>query len=365
MMSATENQVFQPDLFCVQKPVFMPVAVAAESGALEVLRNFYTVTEKMVRRLEEPKPAPINSKIVIVHGQSEAFVLKGFELEKFLPLKLEQIEGRLRLVAELRREARLPFPEIIPSIRGRLAVEDGHSLYYLMRYENGGAYYPHKDEQDIDAVAACIGKLYEVLRPLSRKLDMPRRKYFESNEIRTFELLQRAASNGSLDPSAQSYWPVFRKQYEMAYKEFSKCGWSQKEPEICHIDLHPHNLLLRNSKVVGVLDFESILFGNRIACLGFSVFKLLRNYAVLTKASQAKVSQIREKFIEKLIRNKALDSGDVPLLSLGVRLENIKRFLYGFRNQNENKLRGGERMTIFGNALSGEIDFIFNQAAGS
>lgn len=365
MITAKASKFFQPDLFCAREPVFVAARAAVQRKTLDRLKGSYGFSKKMIHRFEEPEEAPINSQIVIVYTKSEPMVLKSLELCKSEPLKAKQIEYCLRLVTQLREERHIPFPKVIPAVDGKFAASREGCLYYLMRFENGEAHYPHKDKRDIHAVAANIGKLYGVFRQLRDAFVLPQRRYFEPDEIQIVNRLQKAASNRKLNSKARCYWPAFQKQYEIAYKEFFKRGWSQKKSELCHIDLHPHNLLLRDFNVVGILDFESVLLGNRIACLGFSVFKLLRNYAALTKGSQSTMAQLRGIFLEELIQNKALDTEDVPLLSLGARLENIKRFLHGFRNQNEDNLCGGERMPIFGRALSGEIDYIFGEAASS
>jgi len=54
------------------------------------------------------------------------------------------------------------------------------------------------------------------------------------------------------------------------------------ETGVVHIDLHPHNLLLRGDKPVCILDFDSLMIGPVKIMLGFSGYKLLRQVVCFT-----------------------------------------------------------------------------------
>jgi len=50
---------------------------------------------------------------------------------------------------------------------------------------------------------------------------------------------------------------------------------------LCHIDMHPHNLIVRDGRVVAILDYASYLTAPVEVMIAFNVFKLLRQSAAI------------------------------------------------------------------------------------
>lgn len=124
-----------------------------------------------------------------------------------------------------------------------------------------------------------------------------------------------------------------------------------------HTDLHPLNLLLRQGRVVAVLDFEDVAVAPRAVGSGFALLKLGRE-ALSRMAPAAR----REGARDLVARWRAADPVSAPFVAAGARrrvLANIATILDAWR------LRGDISMN---HGLAGQIeslaeaDFLFDRA---
>lgn len=349
MSVAQRVRLFEPDLFSdVRKPRFEEIDPRRAEPVFPVLETCYGIPRARVESIRSV-PNCLNSELWLIRTGPKRLFLKKRQAASF-----GFIEDLLRELRTLRSAGGDAFPELHPAVNGGYSVVRDDSVYYLMQDADPDAQYAAGGEAGL---GEAVGRAVTALKTLRVK-GLNSRRYFTDAEQKKFSDLKQAASDGRLSPRVEPYWESFRRHYETVLEECKKSGWLRDADETCHIDLHPHNLLVEDSRLVRVLDLESIQRAHRPACLGFFVFKALRNQAVL-KGSRNDTARLRGSLVEGLLRSKALDASETGLLSLGARVENLKRFLAGFLNVDP--LEGGPRLPIFGKALAGEIDAVFSE----
>ncbi len=348
--------LFQNDIFSKPAVKFIPLKDSAlEKEVWAVLKNNYTIPRASVRNLQVPRDRLVNSQLIRVETTSQKLILKRIAGNK---LDAAAQEKRLQWIHFLNQESQRNFPRLIHKRDHRFTASTQRYLWYLM-HEEEGVEYPGRSQDALISTAHGIGRLFAKFKNACPKLTSFQRAYFTPSETTIFKKLAATKNLANFTPNLRQFWPSFYLEYRKTHAEYLARGWHQFPTRPCHIDLHPHNILLRQSKFVCCLDIESIQYGNRLACLGFAVFKLLRNYAALTKVSDAVLSKTRDRFVRALIETHALTKSEVPLLVLGARVENIKRFLHGFLGQRGPRFKEGERIAIFGRAMAGEIERVY------
>lgn len=362
-VSQFSQALFQPDIFSSQEPHFLPVE---KSQNLELVLRYFSKRLGQVKIIHQPMPVCQNSRVFLIQSSNGQFVLKGIAQEE--NPDAASLSRHLQFM-DRARLAGIPFARIHPTDAGDWIVTDQRRYFYLMDFVNGQARYLGDEEQALLSVAHSIGDLFAYLRsdhgPQAAFLE---RKYFEPEEVHSLASFERTLERGEEnlpidgDP-LKEYCQNFRKEYEKIRSEFQKQEWGLSQ--LSHIDLHPHNILVKRLKVVCFLDLESIRPGNPTALIGYATFKLLRNFVALRKSKDPHISPrqiqgIRNHFIAELIRSGGIAEEEVRLLSLGAQAENMKRLLNIFKNADQKK-KWGDRFRIFSNALAGEIDWIFNR----
>lgn len=321
---------FRSDIFTVPSPKMKSVHRPLWREIEGVLDRYYDHIAGKIDGIDQVDSNEINSNNFRIQTESGIYILKRIQGLSLADRKA--LKTRISLANKARKK-RILFPLLHKSATGDYVTKTKKSSWMLMDFIEGAHF--DGSESSLYRIGLEEGKLFSFLgkQQLEDRRVLEKRNYFTAGERKIFGMLNTAIEAGKFNSRIPveydfiRYWPVYKKHYNELYRLWK--GLWDMAPVLCHIDIHPHNVLLTSSGSVFFLDMDSLLYGNRIASIGYSIFKLMRNLVFTKKRSisQARINMIRKKLISFIINGGALKKNEILLLSHGARLEIIKRVL--------------------------------------
>lgn len=273
-------QLFSPDLFSDPVPRFAPVSQAEADVIGSVLIEAYGARVGPVERLRRSGAIEVNSKNFAVDARRGRFLLKRLDAGKDLAAASEQLALQRWLA-----EQGLPVPSVVPGAKGELIVFGSGASWCLFDFVEGE--YFSGDEASLEPTARVIGSLMAACGRASA-LGIVATAGVEYPSPDDVGVLLRRASDRRADWAdlfGVEEAALLEDEWEFVGVIAERLAAPHGPPRgeasrICHIDLHPHNLLLRGGRVVAVLDPDSYLRQPPQIALAFATYKLLRQHVV-------------------------------------------------------------------------------------
>ena len=226
---------------------------------------------------EQSDALGINSNNFRLKTTKGAFVLKRWS-DQAKPL---DVQNTLAIMAWL-ASRQLPVPAPVKLQQDSFSLSIGSGTWSLFPFVEG-AYFSGADD-DLRSAAEATGRLMETLAPLPAAClpsEGPEQMTAADGELlrlvkdssKTWDELLGAEHAELLALS----WPVLMAEWEALTAKNIVSGRIQA----AHFDLHPHNLLVTEGKVVALLDFEACKVMPIGFALGFAALKQCRQAMTL------------------------------------------------------------------------------------
>jgi len=274
--------LFSPDLFSNSIAKYDLVLDDKSHTAKNIIHNHYKLINFENFKILKLNGIEINSNNFYLKGQNKSYILKKLNKEEDLNLVNNQL-----LLTNWLSTQNVPIPRVIsPDNSLNQLINYNDDKYYLMEFIDG-LYYEGFENSLTNSVEVILD-LFSALdsAPKIYKGKKKQIDYCFSSFMKTIEEAD----------SVRSKWKqIFGSGYELLDSSWKKIRTtfdllSQREVEfnssphgLCHIDLHPHNILMRKDKIIGILDFSSFLNSSINSSLSFGFFKLARQAAVYEK----------------------------------------------------------------------------------
>jgi len=351
--------LFSPDLFSNSIAKY-DLALYSESKTVKnIILNDYKIKNLNNYKILKLKGIEINSNNFFLKGQDKSYILKKLNKEEDLDL----INKQLQLTNWLNTQ-NIPIPKVIsPNNSLSPVVTHNDNNYYLMEFLDG--LYYEGFQNSLQNSFEVILDLFKTLEsaPKIFKFNQNKIEYCFSSFTKTIEEAESVKSKwkkifGSNYEILNSSWHKIRSTVDLLLEREDEFNSSSRG--LCHIDLHPHNILMRKDRILGVLDFASLLDSSINTSISFSLFKLARQAAVYEK-NNTNIESIFPKLIEayKLftIRGYLDDPKDFLFYS---QVEIIRRLLLIVElNINHNNKDWNNILPVQISALY-ESEFLFN-----
>lgn len=266
--------LFQRDLFATAAPDFSELTSEEARAVHEAFRRSFAHLGE-VQAVRRCGASHINSRNFLVRATGGSFVLKESSAEG-----IAATNAQLDLAEWLSRRG-LPLPMPRRTESGGWAAIDGPRAYTVLDFVEGN--YFQGGDAELSSVGAVIAALDESLRaaPPTARGSLPSYAFdTAAAAVVLAELHERRASWNSIfgDETANHVREGW-KAIAAALEESTQ--YRRRPASVVHIDLHPHNVLVRDQAVCGVLDFASFAHGDPQVFIGFAAFKLLRQSVAL------------------------------------------------------------------------------------
>jgi Ser/Thr protein kinase RdoA (MazF antagonist) len=290
---------FTPDIFSVSTPTFhvLPEAKAAQIAA--ILSEHYPDRRVDPRDIAQAGGLEINSNNFRFTDRSETFLLK----RAGMTAKRAVLNAQFQVSQTLRKRG-VPFPAAVPNLDGNVVSRDSDGTCWILTQFVDGTYFAGGRSELLN-VGKGIGLLQRHLH------DQASSDLTASNSLDAISYFQ--ASVARLFDSRQYWHEFFPEQAMMLLAEdealLEKTAarivdtlprLAQLPSEVCHFDLHPHNILVRSGKLAAFVDIDSLQINRRALAIAFSTFKLVRQHAVhlgLAVCDKAEIAEAAAEFV--------------------------------------------------------------------
>ncbi len=302
----------------------------------------------------------------------------NFKLGYDAGVALLKVVLRFDVLAELDRQvgmcrwlaaAGIPAANVIPSDGGTDLIELDVGIpckAYLQTFVDGN--YFSGAASEIAPVATAIGELMMCLTDLPDHLQLRRSRpaYFEDRERKIFSYIREMRSRWPdvFGPEnaviLEASWDRVAEAFaEVTAAEAQLCSMPQ---QVTHYDLHPHNMLLANSKITAFLDFDACYRIPAEIGIGFAASKLLKRIAVARRENSRQGTLYGDAccFFDALHRSNPKHASERPLLRLCAKAETLRRLISVCSRSIAGKEQVWHGLETHAPALE-EIDLLFQE----
>lgn len=270
---------FTPDIFSVSTPTFhvLPDAKAAQIAA--ILSEHYPDRRVDPRNIAQAGGLEINSNNFRFTDRHETFLLK----RAGTTVKQAVLNAQFQ-ISETMRKRGVPFPVAVPNLDGNVVSRGSDGTCWILTQFVDGTYFAGGRSELLN-VGKGIGLLQRHLH------DQASSDLTVSNSLDPISCFQESVAR--LFDSRQHWHEIFPEQAMMLLTEEEPLlrkiaartvdtlpRLAQLPSEVCHFDLHPHNILVRSGQLAAFVDVDSLQINRRALAIAFSTFKLVRQHAV-------------------------------------------------------------------------------------
>ncbi len=267
--------LFKPDVFSVSRPAFSPASTSDQASVSGLVRAAYSCIGSPLA-VAKCGGQEINSHNFRIETDRGIYAIKRLVATE---AKAAQLTAQAHLSEQLRAEG-VPMAPFERAGDGALVVYVDGIAWSAQRFVSGSYFAGSADE--------CVS----VAAVLARLDDRCQARPEVAAEVDPTPLVNldpsHAAWTGLTEPESVSSLSVaiaelLRRQREfiLSWREALSVRIDTAEPHgLCHIDIHPHNLLSDGAEIVAVLDFESLKPARRRLLTAYGCYKLLRQAAV-------------------------------------------------------------------------------------
>jgi Ser/Thr protein kinase RdoA (MazF antagonist) len=363
-------KLFAADQFTETEPRFGPCTGATEATLRRIIETNYrslgdikAMTQIGSLGIEQAHTKEANSLNFCLAFTSGLYLLKIV----LRPDILTDLDKQIAICRWLREQG-LPLAEPIVTDSGDdiidLDSELPGKIYVLSFIE--GAYFSGAPNEIADT-GRTIGKLMATLArlPPELRLDRFRPAYFEDQEIDFFNHLDASKAHwraelGSDDGDIlAAYWETIERDFHEVSQALPILNSLPKQ--ITHFDLHPHNMLLRDGKVVALLDFDACYQLPAALGIGFSASKLLKRVGTSRQDTPRPGTLIDDAvcFFQAMGESNPRDGSDRNLLRLFAKAETLRRLISVCRKKSTGVPQVWHGISTHAPALE-EIDILFD-----
>lgn len=285
------NQMFQEDLFSEHRTKYVPAGKEMAALIDSLVKTYYAHKIGCVVSVEQSGALEINSNNFKVSTITDTYLIKRHLGQRDLHI----IERNLD-IAQYLSENSVAVPKMISTDDGMLYCLYA-DVYWTVSLFIMGNYFSGLTKKEIILTAQAIGKLFETLSSLPKDIQPLEQIHYNLQEWDSLiaECCQRknewiSMFGLEIAEALEQNWEVI----EMSLWTLKKKNINTELHAPCHIDLHPHNLLVGENSQVTIIDLDSIKLANPRTMLAFGVYKLMRQYASHA-IKETTIQEIREK----------------------------------------------------------------------
>lgn len=321
--------MFCPDLFSDATPKFRDAPQPLVSEVSAILREHYRGIGVPESRMFQSGAIEVNSNNFLVRAGRERYIVKRWPAGSAAEIAARRTQAALANWLALGGVA---LPRVVEAgDAGELVVEHGGISWCVLHFVDG-AYFSGQGEEFLHAGIA--------MRALFRAL------HAAPDALRVAQAIRHSPAQAQDMLSAldrdRSRWPSIFGQPDAARL---RDAWTdiataladtlRIEPDLdattalCHIDLHPHNVLVSGGRVTTFLDFCSLLRAPVGSMVAFNLFKLARQSIVARGAGglQADVRALRDRVLDDLAASGLIPGHAPAALARLAKAEILRRLL--------------------------------------
>ncbi|MBI3631432.1 MAG: HAD-IA family hydrolase [Candidatus Staskawiczbacteria bacterium] len=334
--------LFKPDNFSDPTINYHQLAItkALEFGFLNIFFPQYKVI--FFGQLEGTEINSNNFKIKLKKEEKVRTIL----LRKFKTLKnKEQIIFYLELLHDLKKRG-VKVSKLIKGSTGENIFENNGNYYALFDFIEASHFMPQ--ESGFLSLAKEIAKMHQSFDDFGNNCAAKvgelsaRNQGIYFNKIKSYstsdfdkieEIIRQKEKKEEVDDFIFKNFFLIKKCVRKIEEARERVGSLPKK--IIHSDLHPHNILMRNNKVVAILDFDGMRLSERARDVGCAIYRFGRQFFVNKEINKDKIKKqavsLRKKFLKAYVDIIPLTKSEENLMPFLVLDEFLTKLLFVLR----------------------------------
>lgn len=326
------QDLFNTDIFGDNIPKFKK----SNQDTVELLQSLlienYNKISADIISVEQFQGNEINSNNYKVTTTQSTYLIK-----KFIDIKEYNKLQKISLLSNWLNTHQIKTVQLHLSNKNEFIVKSEQDSYYWSVFDFiNGSFFTGKSDNELVSVGSSIGKLFTNLSRLPSEL-FPKEhvEYFLNGEM----LLKTMKKNRQkwtiyfgedLSSLLAENWEFLEQIYSLIIKNQKILASTKIAP--CHIDLHPHNILIEKNQLKAILDLDSIKQNYGLVSISFSIYKLLRQ-SIATRGLKnniQEISEISHLYVNSLIKEFPMLKEEVENLYIYAATEIFRRIFIIF-----------------------------------
>ena len=204
----------------------------------------------------------LNSNNFKIETKSKIFLLKKWneklsssEIQKFLNLNLWLVK----------KKCLVQIPQKF--CNGKYLIKINQSYWSYFNYIDGVHFKGGNNE--LDSASSYIAKFTKEIIKYPKKNISKKFKYFSKDDYEIILWMEKNQKKLNNIFGKKISTLIKKNLLEIIYlfKTLKKLYKFKLKKQVIHLDLHPHNIIMKDSKVNGVLDIDSCVTGNYLTSL--------------------------------------------------------------------------------------------------
>ncbi|MBA3704877.1 MAG: hypothetical protein H0W84_02945 [Bacteroidetes bacterium] len=302
--------LFKENIFSVKHPTFSPLKDFDKTELSEIIKKHYP--SLIITGIEKIGAFEINSNNWKIESGLESFILKKVDISKS-----EALSTQADWTSQLQTYA-FPTLRFLKNKEERLISTEGNDVYCITYFEDGH-YFGSSYDEWIDLLRNLKLLFDYSAKYKSSSSLIPSRIFFTSDED---QLIAQIKFFPEIKNITNTQLSLIIEEYKQLKQIFQA---KKLKHSVFHIDIHPHNLIINNNKLILLTDFESFQVTTTEVSLGFGIYKCMRQLLTLENDPL----RIKERILELKIQFETIFPGYdfIELLTLG-KIDILKRLLF-------------------------------------
>ncbi len=347
------GELFAPDIFSKPRPVFNAVVPAVCADIADILEKHYRIDRDEIASVTGLDGLEINSRNFKVVAGGKTYALKRSGKNARLDDSRNQLEISQSLNMMGASLPRIIFSQDLPYV----LRDDGH--FWILSDFIEGTYFSGSSAHYLSVMDAVVS-LQASLEVCEAARSLPLSPASDSwnDTAHIFEeFFNRVSEWSVMFPESEFHILLQESDHiracleKVALYELT----SRKNILPTHIDLHPHNILMKNDVFPVIVDIDSLQRTDKMQSLAFAVFKLTRQHIVQEKPENLAAPA------QKFMRALNMSADDIQIFYHAAMAEILRRvgiiIALNMRQSNRewNKVLPLQLMALY------EVSYIFGQ----
>jgi hypothetical protein len=307
----TSMTLFKKNMFSVSEPKFSEINPESTKTLTEIINRNYP--DLILKKIFNIGAFEINSNNWKVETDKGTYIFKRSDISK-----INALTAQAEIAHNLTKQ-KFPTIEFVKNADGKLISNDGDYVYCLTHFKNGN--YFGSSIEEWKSLVFHLKSLfdYSSANKNIHSSALPCRTFFTEEENILIEKLYRGFKSEHI---TEKELLSLIKEYEQLHLNYHEIS-IPINTGIFHVDIHPHNLIFENNKLILLTDFEGFQLTNLKVSLGFGLYKCMRQLLTLVNSTNRNdlIHQMNGEF------QKSFDLSLKELLIYG-KIDVIKRILY-------------------------------------
>jgi len=263
-----------------------------------------------------------NFKLII---DSKKFILKKWSKK----IKKSEIKKIINLMLWLNNQRiKAPIPQKFKN--NHYIIKNKNVFWSYFNYIDGNHFKGKLNE--MKDVGKFIGLLFNKLKKYPVKPIKKTFKYFSKEDDNIIKFLNKNLSKLDSFFSKKHAKQLKKRLPEIIelFKILKNKKIKKRKKIVVHMDIHPHNIIMKNNKVNAILDLESCIKGEIGYALSYAILKICKQTVVFNK-KKSNQTNIKEIFIKEIKKNYKINKSTENNLYFYALSEVIRRLIVMFK----------------------------------